>query len=134
MGRLRRKGRSRTAGKIVGKQYFLGQPDGKNGKAYCKVGRLGTVISILVELRHHLLVVQYGTSDQVWKVRDEQDVVDEAVFGNLAGVSVSKKRDLSEGEEGNSDWQDNAKHRPVGTQDSIGSRDKKVGVLVVTKQ
>lgn len=48
------------------------------------------------------------SSDQVRKIGHEQQVIDKTVFRHLADIGIHQKCDLGEGEEGDSDWQDDA--------------------------
>jgi len=51
-----------------------------------------------LELRHHLAVMKDRTGNQVWRVRDEEHVV-QPVVADPATVAIDEVRDLGEREE-----------------------------------
>ena len=74
------------------------QPDEEDREPDGDILQVQAIGSRLLELRHHLLVMQDGAGDQMWKVGDKQPVMDRVVFRRVPAMDVGEKRDLREGE------------------------------------
>ena len=72
--------------------------------------------------------------DQVRKISDEQHVMHEVVFLDLALIGVHQKGDLGKGKEGNAQRQDDVSQIPVRAKQRVQAADKEIGVLVVGQQ
>jgi hypothetical protein len=83
------------------------------------------------ELRNHLLVVQYGASNQVWKIGDEQQVLRRISFAGIATVNVSEIRNLRKREERYAERKRNLQAVEIRASDGVERIDPEIGVFVV---
>src|SRR5262245_51778069 len=87
----------------VRQQYLLRQSERKLNEPAREVVRVHHPVGGVVELRHHLAMVQNGASKQVRKIGHEQRVVGEARLACTPLIRIDQKRDLGKGEEADSE-------------------------------
>ena len=120
-------------GDAVGKHGLLEQPDEENAQSDRQVFPVQAIGPGLRELRHHFLVMQHRTGDEMWKVGDEQYVVDETVFGDLSCIGVGEEGDLREGEEGYAERYENIERRCLAAEEGDDRREEEIGVFEEAK-
>src|SRR6185503_10581466 len=73
--------------------------------------------------------MQDRSRDQMREVRNEEEVVDEAIGSRLAAVGVHEVGDLREGEERNAKRENDIHRGPVRSPGCVDGLDEEVGVL-----
>src|SRR5215831_19780840 len=89
----------------VGQYDLLEKTDDEEADADGEVGELKAIGGAQRELRHHFLVMQHWSGDEVREVRHEQQVVERIGLLDLALIRVDEIGDLGERKEGNPDRQ-----------------------------
>src|SRR5690242_19865491 len=87
----------------------------------------------LLELGHHLLVMQNRAGNEMRKVADEQRVVNRVVFARLALVGIDQECDLCEREERDPYWKYYGLDRPRGPRKCGPVADKEIRVFEVSQ-
>ena len=125
--------RARKLGKAVGNDHFFEQPEDKIRHSRPKTRSVKAIDRPLSKLRHHLLVMKYGSCDQVGEIGHEQGVMKEPVFSCFAAVGIDKICDLREGEERNPEGENDLAKAVARVQCRIEAGEKEPSVLVIAE-
>jgi hypothetical protein len=117
----------------VGNDDFLEQADHENAHTDGNVRR--QIPSLRrTDLWHDLGVVRDRTGDQLRKEGDEEGVIEQREVTHEAAVRVHEKGDLLERDERNPYWQDDARHRPLQSEDGVHVGNKKACVFEIPEK
>ena len=113
----------------IGKDDLLEQADGKESQPHHQPATVKHMRGRLRKLRHHLLVMQDGTGDQVRKIGDEQAIAFRLIILDLAGVAVDQVGNLGKGEKRYADRQDDAQRRDGRARHGRHIAEQKIGIF-----
>ena len=130
-----RRGKNRIGNcrEIVGDHRFLEQPDREDSQAdrqpIGRQARLGNV-----ELRHHFAMMHDRSGDQVRKVSDKENVLDEAPFVSAAEHDIGQVGDLRKCKEGNAERQRYRQWPQRLRREVVEYLDSEIGIFVETQR
>ncbi|MNI48470.1 hypothetical protein D3C73_1030340 [compost metagenome] len=95
----------------VGDDYFFEKTDTEYKQSSGYVARNDGFAAYPVKLRHHLLMMQDWTRDQMRIKGDEKHIVYDAILFSFSSVSIDKIGNLREGKEAYSEWKGQVEQR-----------------------
>lgn len=119
----------RPDGKGVGDHHLLEQTDQKEPQPQIDIAPVEDLVPQSIELRHHLLVMEDRTGEQMGEEGDEERVVEQVALLNQTFIGIDQERNLGDGKETDPERQDDPQQRQLATGDKIHRPDKEVHVL-----
>ena len=126
--------------KAVGNQHFLSEPDGEDREARGDHRRIRAECFRPSELRHHRLMMDNRSGQQMRKIGDEQSIIDKAsrprtlMCFHFTARGINQISDLREGEKRNAERQHDMHQVPLRAEHEVGVGNEEIGIFIIPKQ